>query len=248
MNKQVTQYNNLINKLEQKRKKANIIFQNDGYSVEEYQKVIKDVNKERKETERAITIIKSKLRHYKILIEESNTYKKRLENIEAINDRHQMQTIIKSLVKEIIFFKITNYKTVVNLVYHGGQYEWLCYNSVSKKGNCYRLLNANYIRFNKETKQFFLLNNSKHLRIWRFEDEQKDKAIGIPMLKVLTHISTPIDPTPDATNSDIYDFDGIMSLPDIKFVLDTMNFTKLTYFKDLNKSRFNRKTNKTYIK
>jgi hypothetical protein len=243
MNNQITQYKNLINKLEHRRKKANIIFQNDGYSVEEYQKVIKGINNERKETEKAITVIESNLRHYQIIIEESNTTKKRLENIEAINDRHQMQSIIKSLVKEIVFFKITNYKTVVNIVYHGGQYEWLFYNSVSKKGSIYKLSNANYIRFDKETKQFYLLNNSRNLRIWKLKDEQKDKAIGIPILKVLTHISKPIDPTPDATNSEIYDFDGVMSLPDIQFVLDSKKYTKLTYFKDLNKARFNRKRN-----
>jgi hypothetical protein len=241
MYNQITQYNSLLNKLEQKRKKSNIIFQNDGYSVEEYQKVIKGINNERTETGRAITVIESKLRHYKIIIEESNTAKKRLENIEAINDRHQMQSIIKSLVKEIIFFKISNYKTVVNIVYQGGQYEWLFYNSVSKKGSHYKLSNANYIRFDKETKQFYLLKDSRNVRIWRLKDEQKDKSIGIPMLKALTHISTPIDPTPDATNSEIYNFDGIMNHEDIPYILETLNYSKLTYFKDLNESRFNRK-------
>jgi DNA invertase Pin-like site-specific DNA recombinase len=241
MNNQINQYKNLINKLEQSRKKANIIFQNDGYSVEEYQKVIKGINNEKKETEKAITVIESKLRHYQIILEESNTANKRLENIEAINDRHQMQSIIKNLVKEIVFYKITNFKTVVNILYHGGQYEWLFYNSVTKKGSNYKLSNSNYIRFDKETNQFYLLKDSRNVRIWKLNDEQKDKAIGIPMLKVLTHISKPIDPTPNATNSEIYDFDGMMSLPDIPFVLDTLNYTKLTYFKDLNKSRFNRR-------
>jgi hypothetical protein len=103
------------------------------------------------------------------------------------------------------------------------------------------LSNANYIRFDKETKQFYLLKDSRNVRIWRLKDEQKDKSIGIPMLKALTHISTPIDPTPDATNSEIYNFDGIMNHEDIPYILETLNYSKLTYFKDLNESRFNRK-------
>ena len=240
LEKQITQYIALIKKLEQKKKKANIIFQNDGYSVEEYQKAIRGINNEIKECEKEIIVIESRIRYIKKVMEESNTITKRLENIESIIDRHQMQSIIRNVIKEIFFYKVTDFKTVVNVIYHTGQYEWLYYNSVSKKGTTYKLSNANYIKFDKETNLFYVLKDIKNVKQWILKDDTEKTKNEIP-LKTLTRLSNPINPIPDKTNSYVYDFDGIMNIPDIPYILDTKNYSKLTYFKDLNKSRFNRK-------
>jgi hypothetical protein len=240
LEKQIPQYIALIKKLEQKKKKANIIFQNDGYSVEEYQKAIRGINNEIKECEKEIIVIESRIRYIKKVMEESNTITKRLENIESIIDRHQMQSIIRNVIKEIFFYKVTDFKTVVNVIYHTGQYEWLYYNSVSKKGTTYKLSNANYIKFDKETNLFYVLKDIKNVKQWILKDDTEKTKNEIP-LKTLTRLSNPINPIPDKTNSYVYDFDGIMNIPDIPYILDTKNYSKLTYFKDLNKSRFNRK-------
>lgn len=240
LEKQIPQYTALIKKLEQKKKKANIIFQNDGYSIGEYQKAIKGINNEIKECEKEITVIKSRIRYVKKVIEESNTITKRLENIESITDRHQMRLIIKNVIKEIYFYKVAHFKTVVNVIYHTGQYEWLYYNSVSKKGTTYKLSNANYIKFDKETNLFYVLKGTKDGKQWLLKGDAENTKNKIPV-KTLTWISRPINPIPDETNSEIYDFDGIMNLPDIHYILDTMKYSRMTYFKDLNKTRFMRK-------
>ena len=46
---------------------------------------------------------------------------------------------------------------------------------------------------------------------------------------------------PNKTNSNVFDFDSLIKLSDIPNIVTTKNYTKITYFKDLNTKRFNRK-------
>jgi site-specific DNA recombinase len=236
---QNSNFNDLLIKIEKKRKKANIIFQNDGYTESEYQRSIKDINNEMYECTKSIAINKSKIRHYDKLIRESRTASIRHENIEAIKDRHQMQTIIKSVIKEIFFYKITLFKTVVHIFYYGGSDTLLIYNSVAKNGCKFKILNKNYFRFDKNTNDFYLFKNAVNIKEWYFDRKQQDNKDS--RHKAVPRIRPTIFPYLDETNSEIYDFDVIMNLADIPNILDTLAYTKLTYFKDLNKSRFNRK-------
>jgi len=256
---QILQYNKLIIKAEQKRKKANLIFQNDGYSIEEYQKEIKEINNEKHECKKAITLIESEIKYYEKIVAESLKLSNRIENINAISDRYQMQKIIKSLIKSIVFYKVSNFKTVVNIEYHGGQNEWLIYNSVAKKGNHYKLFDANYIRFSRENKLFYFLIDkektvlrarTKVLKKFGIEEKLPDyKSLQdfARFLRVhgITNIaeSDYLDPYPDENNSDIYDFDALMNHQDCQNILNTYSYNKITYFKDLNKARFSRKKN-----
>jgi DNA invertase Pin-like site-specific DNA recombinase len=256
---QIIRYKDLISKTDQKRKKTNIIFQNDGYSIDEYQKAIRDINNEKIECEKAIESMESNIRYYEKLKIESNKLSKRIENINSITDRLQMQTIIKSLIKNVIFHKVSYYKTIVSIHYYGGYNEILLYNSVSKKGNIYKLIDSKYIRFDLNDKIFYFLNESQHV-IFRARTEIINKErIGMNLPEYislqdfarlirtynLTNIkeSDFLDPYPDRTNSLMFDFEGLMKHEDVPDILNTHYYTKLTYFKDLNKSRFSRKKN-----
>lgn len=236
---QISGYKKLLNKLEQNRKKANIMFQNDGYTIIEYQKAIKGINNEKNECEKAIALIESQIRYYEKVFKESQTTAKRLTKIASITDRNQIKSIIKGLVKEIIFYKITTFKTVVFIQYLTGYFDWLIYNSVAKKESTFRLLNANYIRYDQIHGKFFVLRDIHNLNYWHLKT---DSGInGGVSVKPTTHLRDPINPLPDISNSDVYDFDGLMKLPNILFVLETNKYSKLTYFKELNETRFNRK-------
>lgn len=188
---------------------------------------------------------------------ETNKLSKRKENINLITDRNQIKTIIKGLIKSIKFFKCSTFKTVVFIKYNNGNNETLLYNSVSKKGNFYKLINSNYIRLDKENSQFFMLRNTQNI-IFRARTEiLKKNGIGKNLPKVVTlqefgrllrvHNmedvleSDFLDPYPDKNNSDILDFDSLMKHEDIPSIIDTYPYNKMTYFKDINVKRFNRK-------
>ena len=46
---------------------------------------------------------------------------------------------------------------------------------------------------------------------------------------------------PNKTNSNVFDFDSIIKLSDIPDIVSTKEYNKITYFKELNTKRFNRK-------
>jgi len=49
-------------------------------------------------------------------------------------------------------------------------------------------------------------------------------------------------PIPNATNSLVYKFDDLIKMPEeINGILTTHKYNKIEYFKDLKRSRFNRK-------
>ena len=49
-------------------------------------------------------------------------------------------------------------------------------------------------------------------------------------------------PVPDNSNSDVLTFDEIMNLPNIpNGILETLDYEKITYFKEINFDRFNRR-------
>lgn len=239
LKKQILHYQELQKKLEQQRKRVNLTFQIGGSTPEEYRNTIKEIINEKNNCQKDIIAIENKIKYNEELIEESESLSKRLENIESISDRQQMQVINKNLIKEIKFYKISYYKTVVYILFKNGWYDWLTYNSVAKNGTTFRYMNPNYIRFEPETSRFFVLKGADKTILWVTKDmpEEDEKR----QLKRSSQINKPIDPIPCKSNSDIYDFDGLMKLEDIPYVLETVTYTKLTYFKDLNKARFNRK-------
>lgn len=241
LEKQINSFGELLIQIEKRRRKLNFMLQNDGISEKEYQKEIKEINNEKYECSKEIAMRKSQIRYYDKLISESNTLSRRVKNIESISDRYQMQTIIRNVIKEIYFYKVALFKNVVSVKYYDSE-DLIIYNSVSKKGNKCKVINSKYARYDQERKQFFLLKNAENFKEWRFEKENKKN--GHPKPNSLPRISKVEIPIPDKTNSNILDFDEMMSLPDIPYISSTIDFVKLTYFKELNKSRFNRK-NKT---
>lgn len=235
---QIKNYKNLITKIEKRRVKSNRIFHNDGYTVEEYDKEISTIINDKKNCEKKITELEVKIRYNEKLNQNANKPLNRKKSIDSITDRTQIKEIIKSLVKDITFSKVNLFKTVINVLYLNGKTETLLYNSVAKKGITFKIFNSKCLRFDRNRKEFYLLqeqfyplyNTIHSLHEWA-------------KLKLKLNFSE----TLDNTNCDIYDFDTLMRLSDIPNIITTCDYKKMTYFKELNKKRFSRKKNSKHV-
>jgi len=169
----------------------------------------------------------------------------------------ESKTIIRGLIKDIQFYKVDTFKTIVSIHYYTGHKEIIIYNSVAKKGNFYRLLNPFYIRFDEKTNLFYLLK-SKQETIFKARTQiLKEKGIALDLPDFVTlqdfarqlriyglidiNVLDVLEPYPDSNNSEIHNFDSIMKHEDIQDIITTDTYNKLTYFKELNINRFNRR-------
>ena len=259
INEQISRYNDLLQKIDKQRNKLNVIFQNDGYTVNEYQKEIAKNKKEKENYIREIALLQSEINFYEKKKEEYFSLGKRIESIKSINDRNQIKSILKNIISEITFHKVDLFKTVVFVSYfRGGISECLVYNSVAKKGNIFRLVTPKYIRFDKSNNRFYAIKEPEKVEKYTSTEKLKENGLGddlpdfIPLsdfvqlvkkykrkdIKIKNWIDYPI---PDETNSVVFDFNTIMELPEIEGILTSHNYEKMVYFKDLNKARFSRK-------
>ena len=225
-------YRKLLNEIDRKRIKTNRIYQNDGYTDEEYDKEFSKIKKEKNDCDIKIKELRLKIRNKEKIKEEANKLINRKNRIDSVTDRKEIQTIIKSFIENITFYKVSLYKTVIHILYNGGKTETILYNSVSKKGTKFKLFNSNCISYNKTNNKFYLLKKEFYSI---FSSNKTLQEISKLKLKHKLFES------PNKTNSNIYDFDSLIKLSDIPDIITTINYTKITYFKDLNTKRFNRK-------
>lgn len=259
LKEQINRYNNQLGDIEKQRARLNFIFKNLGSSPDEYKKEIAKNRNEKEQYSREIALLQSEINSYEKKKEEYLSIGKRIENINSINDRNQMKAIMKTLIKSIHFHKVDLFKTVIFVNYYRTRTtECLLYNSVSKKGNFFRLTYPKYFRYDKATNVFYGLKDAESVTNYTPTNVLKEHGIGenlpdyIPLsdfiqlinkhkrkdIKITKIIDYPI---PDETNSFVFDFDAMMSIPDIDGFISTHKYDKIEYFKDLNKSRFNRK-------
>ncbi|GEM_PF-351297 len=226
LNIQIDRYHKLLEELDKERSRINFIFKKGGYSSDQYSKEIDAINKEKKNYAREIGLLESEISYYEK--ESSNNLSRkqarteRFENIAKINDRARMKDLIRDIVKEVYFYKIGLFKTVLFIYFRDNPNpECILYNSVSKKGNTFRRVDPSIVHFDKTTNQFFVLKEPY-------------------MVKTDTCIDDEHRPFPDETNSYILDFDSMMNTQQFTNSIHTYQYQKLEYFKDLNTSRFNR--------
>ncbi|MGD0582814.1 MAG: recombinase family protein [Bacteroidales bacterium] len=259
LNEQILRYENLLHKIDKQRNTFNIMIQNEGITVEEYQKKITNNKKEKEQCNKEIAVLQSEIKFYEKKREEYLSFSKRLESINSIVDRNQMKSIMKSLISEITFHKVGLFKTVVFIKYYRlSRMECIVYNSVAKKDNIFRLITPKYIRFDKTDNKFYAIKEPEKVHEYASTEILKENGIGnnlpdyIPLYDFVQltknhkrkniKINKIIDyPTPIESNSVIFDFDKIMILPEIEGILTTHKYEKMQYFKDLNRARFNRK-------
>lgn len=231
---EIEDYKKLLIEIDKKRVKTNRIYQNDGYTAEEYDKEFSKIKKDTNNCKLKIKELQVKIRNNEKIKEDADKVINRKKRIESISDRKQMQTIIKSYIKDITFYKdkVSLFKTVLFVLYQGGKTEIILYNSVSKKGDKFKLFNSKCLTYNKSNNSFNLLKKQFHsifktsITIQEFASQKlKHKFFD----------------KPNDNNSDVYDFDSLIKLSDIPNIVETKEYTKITYFKDLNTKRFNRK-------
>ena len=182
------------------------------------------------------------------------------ERFDQISDRASMKEIIKSVIKEITFIKVKNHRMVVTVTYHDSYKEILVYNSLSQKRNAFKKFNASYLKYDPFNEIFYLIKDrAPHHFVFRVKSEIL-KTLGVKIeLPDLIEVSTfkwqliinnlpdldfydYLHPVPDKSNSDIFTFDEIMNLNFIpNDILETLDYKKITYFKELNFERFNRR-------
>lgn len=258
-NEQIQRYNNLLITTDKDRSKINFMFKSGGYTEDEYEKEITKTKIEKEQCKREIALLQSEIIFLEKKNEEYLSVEKRLENINSIVDRNQMKYILKILIKNISFYKIDLFKTVVFINYYRLlRTECIVYNSVAKKGNTFRLIDPKYFRFDNSKKVFYGILNAEEVIEGTSTKILKENQIGEDLPDVISlndfaeltakfnrndlKVSNPIYfPIPDETNSAILDYDTFMSLPDIDGFISTHNYEKIEYFKDLKRSRFDRK-------
>ena len=259
LNQQINRYQNLIQSMEKERHKINFMFQNDGCTRTEYQKSIAKNRGEKEKYQQEIALLVSEITLYERKKEESLSFNQRIENINAIQDRTLMKTIMKALIREITFFKVDLFKTVVIVKYYRtNTTECILYNSVSKKGNKYRLTYTKYFRYDNPMKIFFAIKEPENIEKYTSTKILKENGIGEELPEYITpshfveltkktgrndiKMTDLIDyPIPNESNSEALDFNTMMIFPDIEGIITTHEYEKNTYFKDLNKARFNRR-------
>lgn len=251
------EFKDLRNTIDSKRKRTNLIFQNDGYTPDEYKVEIERIKLDKENCNAAIKDLEVELRHNENLLTESNQFVQKTEKLNQIQDRKHIKKLIKMIVSEIIFYKINMFKTVVLITYHDGSKEYVVYNAVAKKGNLFKRLNYSFFSFDPNEKVFYSVELENDFPFQAKASFLKENNIGddlpstIPVKMFLGicqesnltdfekyDILTP-NPREDMTIQ--YSFEEIMNLTDKDSIVTTHRFEKITYFKELNKDRFRRK-------
>ena len=263
LTEQINRYKTLIQKIDKQRIKFNFMFQGDGITEVEYLKEIAKNRIEKDNCVREIALLTSEINFYEEKKKEYQTIDKRIENINSIVDRTQMKNIMRTLIKDITFHKVDLFKTVAEVKYFKGNIsETVVYNSAAKKMRIYKLLMPKYIRYDKSTNLFYAINEPGKVEKYASTSILKENGIEDNLPDYISlydfvqltkkhkrkdiKINNIIDyPIPDETNSTTFDFDKILKIPDIEGIITTHKYEKIEYFKDLNKSRFNRKKRKT---
>lgn len=225
-------YEEFLKNVNKERLKVNRIYKQDGYTDDEYDKELNDIKKKRDDYEIKIKNLATKIREFKKSLENANKIINRRNKVDSIDNRKEMQLLIKGLVKDIVFYKVSLFKTIISIKYQGGKTESILFNSVSKKGNTFKLFNSKCLRIKNNENKFFFLKKEYHSLFdsnLSLQDKAKQK------LK-LSHFDFP-----NEDNSDVYDFDSLMKISDIPNIIETISYSKMTYFKELNTARFSRK-------
>lgn len=259
LNEQINRYNDQLADIEKQRGRLNFIFKNGGSTPDEYKKEIAKNRNALVQYSREIALLQSEINTIEIKKKEYLSMERRIDNISAINDRNQMKAIMKAIIKDIHFHKVGLFKTVIFVNYNRIRTtECILYNSVSKKGNNFRLTYPKYFRYDKIANVFYAIIDAESVTEHTSTEILKKNGIGgrlpdyIPLydfvqltkknkrtdIKITNIIDYPI---PNETNSVIFDFDTMMKIPDIEGMISTHKYDKIEYFKDLNKSRFSRK-------
>ena len=253
-------FNGSLEELDKKRKRKNLMFENGGITKTEYLTSIKAYQNEKNAIQKDINNIEAKINVFLKEIENSEINLPRNERFDQISDRASMKEIIKSVIKEITFIKVKNHRMVVTVTYHSSNKEILVYNSLSQKRNAFKKFNASYLKYDPFNEIFYLIKDrAPHHFVFRAKSEIL-KTLGVKIeLPDLIEVSTfkwqliinnlpdldfydYLHPVPDKSNSDIFTFDEIMNLNFIpNDILETLDYKKITYFKELNFERFNRR-------
>lgn len=259
INAQINRYNNLLQDIEKQKNKLNIIFRNDAYTPDEYEKEIAKNRIEKENCYREIANLNGEINFLQKKSEVYQSMKMRIENLNSIIDRNQMKSLMKAIIKEITFYKVDLFKTVVIVnFFRGNISECIAYNSVAKKGKVFRLINPKYTRFDKSTNLFYTLKEPENVGKYTSTEILKVNGIGESLPDYISlydfvqstknhkrkdiKITNMIDfPIPDETNSMAFNFDTIMTLPEVEGFFTTRNYEKMEYFKNLNKARFSRR-------
>lgn len=256
----IKNFNGSLEELEKKRRRKNMMFENGGITEIEYLTSIKTYQNEKNAIQKEINNLESKIKVLETEIENSEKLLPRKERFNQISDRISMKEIIKSIIKEISFVKVKNHRMVVKVKYHSLENEILVYNSLSRKSNTFKKFDARYLKYNPLNESFYLLKDKNYPQfVFRAKSEIL-KTLGVKIeLPDLIEVSTfkwqllinnlpDLDvndylyPVPDNSNSDVLTFDEIMNLPNIpNGILETLDYEKITYFKEINFDRFNRR-------
>ncbi|RIH66172.1 recombinase family protein [Mariniphaga sediminis] len=254
---QINEFQDLLKGIENRRKRTNIIFQNEGYSVEEYTNEIGKINNEKNECLRSIELYEQDLRYNERILEESNNISNRLQELDSISDRVQIKKVIKTIVREITFHKIGFFKTIVIIEYINNYKEMILYNAVAKKNsNRFKKLNYTFYYFNPDDNQFYALESENDIYFEAKTEYLKKNNIGLNLPdKISAQMFHGICRTSNLTDYDpyeiriphprydynkVYSFDEMLLHPDDSKT-STHPYSKITYFKELKRERFNRK-------
>lgn len=270
----IKKYEDLIKKVEDNIKKTNIKLMNDTISVKDFETDVKNYKNEIKKINNDISYFQSQIKSLKKEIEQSEELDKRIERINSITDRKQIKEIIKNVIANIIFYKVDTYKTVLIIKYNKNLVvEQLMFNSVSKKGCICKYFNRKYIYYDPQIKRFYfrkdlksddkqLLISTKLLKENGVTEELPefiDNHMYYSLIRKYKLKINPYDydkiPNLNSENADILTFDELYNKDNVIIksnenwdiqVFKTFEYSKMTYFKDLNNARFSRKRNNLF--
>jgi len=260
MNEQIKRYNNTIQDIEKQKDRLNFMFKNGGSSPEDYLKELTKNISDREKYVREIALLQADINEQELRKEEYASMGKRIENINSITDRNQMKKLVKNIIKEVYFYKAGLFKTVLFIKYHRiSTVDCILYNTVAKKGNVFKLTFTKYFMYDNSREIFYGLKDMESVSKFTNTKILKENGIGLDLPDYISlydfakltekhnrndiEISNMIDfPIPNATNSLVYKFDDLIKMPEeINGILTTHKYNKIEYFKDLKRSRFNRK-------
>ncbi len=228
--KEIKRYENLLVPLDDQRKRINRIFETGGYKESEYDDKLGKVKRDEHNIKSKIKELQVKIRSNEKARKRANSVFSRQQDIESITNRKEMKSRISSLIKHITFSKVGLFKTILFVRYQDGKTETILYNSVSKKGNKFKLIDSKFVSYYDEEKCFYFLKEEHH------KVASAKNLIEFAKEKLATNRFE----LPNASNSIKYDFDELLKLDDIPNILSTHEYSKITYFKDLNRKRFSR--------
>ncbi|MBO0329762.1 recombinase family protein [[Muricauda] lutisoli] len=227
LKRDVEGFEKLLGDIDNRRRKINRIYQNDGYIDDEYDIEIGKINKEKEDCTRRINELKGNIRSVERRMRNADKLSSRQNEINSVTDRKEMKSFISSLVMEVTFFKLDMFKTVVFVKYQDGNNETIIFNSVQKKKTVFKKIKSEYLMYHPEFKDFYLLKPKFRI--------SKSSLVEFAKKKLDCNNWE----LPNELNSDVYDFEGIINLEDDS--ITEHEYQKITYFKDLNQKRFKRK-------